>query len=165
MKNKIFMYLFLFTLLFVIFQYMNEKSIFESQENKIASLSEKLSKATDSLHMLNDRVADLNYFTLQGNESAMAYLENIGYDAEKVEAMVSDVIYEKNVEKGGNPLIPVAGINGVMRINKLRFLNHRWIQADYSDGTYWGEMILEYFFDEKGELQLTTISSALYPSN
>ena len=165
MKNKIFMYLFLFTLLFVIFQYMNEKSIFESQESKIANLSEKLSKANDSLGVLNERVADLNYFTLQGNESAMTYFESSGYDAEKVEAMVSEEIYEKNVEKEGNPLIPVAGINGVMRVNKVRFLNHRWILADFSDGTYWGDMILEYFFDEKGELHLTTISSALYPSN
>ena len=35
MKRTLFMYLFLFTLLFVIFQYMNEKKIFEKQENKI----------------------------------------------------------------------------------------------------------------------------------
>ena len=44
MKNKIFMYLFLFAVLFIIFQYMNEKSIFESQDNKISSISEKLQK-------------------------------------------------------------------------------------------------------------------------
>ena len=37
MKRTLFMYLFLFTLLFVIFQYMNEKKIFEKQENKIVT--------------------------------------------------------------------------------------------------------------------------------
>ncbi|MFT5981876.1 MAG: hypothetical protein ACI9RM_000300, partial [Ulvibacter sp.] len=37
MKNKIFMYLFFFALLFVIFQYMNEKTIFESQDKKITA--------------------------------------------------------------------------------------------------------------------------------
>lgn len=165
MKNKIFMYLFLFTLLFVIFQYMNEKTIFESQETKIESLSEKLTKATDSIDSLNDRVADLNYFTLQGNENAMTYFENLGFDAAKVESLVADMIYEKNVEKGGNSLIPHAGIDGLMRVNKLKFLNHKWVLADYSDGTYWGDMIVEYYFDEENQLQFETISSALYPAN
>ncbi len=159
------MYLFFFAVLFVIFQYMNEKTIFESQENRIAKLSEKMNAAKDSISKLEDRVLDLNYFTLQGNENAMTYFESSGFEAEKVEAMVSDIIYDKNLEEGGNSLIPVAGINGVMRVNKLKFLNHKWILADFSDGTYWGEMIIEYFFDENRELQLTTVGSALYPSN
>ena len=164
MKNKIFLYLFLFAILFIIFQYMNEKSIFESQENKIASLSAKVSTAKDSIGRLNDSVLDLNYFTLQGNENAVTYFENLGYEAAEVETLVSEVIYDKNVLKGGNPLIPLAGINGDMRINKLKFLNHRWVLADFSDGTYWGEMVIEYFFDENRELQLSTIGAVLYPN-
>ncbi len=43
MKRSIFMYLFFFALLFVIFQYMNEKKIFGKQENKIASQRNKIS--------------------------------------------------------------------------------------------------------------------------
>lgn len=159
------MYLFLFAVLFIIFQYMNEKSIFEAQENKISSISEKLLKATDSIDRLHEKVLDLNYFTLQGNENAMTYLENAGYDAQKVEALVADSIYEMNVMQDGNPLIPHAGINGVMRVNKLKFLNHKWIVADYSDGTYWGEMIVDYYFDENQELQLEVLGSTLYPNN
>lgn len=163
MRKSIFMYLFFFAILFVVFQYMNEKTIFESQEKKIAKLTEKVDKATDSIEVLNNRVLDLNYFTLQGNENAISYFEGIGLDALEVEAMVSDIIYDKNVEAGGNSLIPIEGADGTMRINKLRFLNHKWIQADFSDGTHWGELIIEYFFDEKNELQLTTLSSTLYP--
>jgi hypothetical protein len=165
MRSKIYMYLFFFAVLFVIFQYMNEKTIFESQEKKISSLSEKVTKATDSIESLNSRVADLTYFTLQGNDDAMTYFESLGYNAAKVEALVSDVIYEKNFEKGGNSLIKVAGINGIMQVNKLKFLNHKWIIADFSDGTYWGEMLLEYYFDNNKGLQITTMGSALYPSN
>ena len=164
MKNKIFMYLFFFALLFVLFQYMNEKTIFESQEKKIAALSEKASKAIDSIEVLNDKVADLNYFTLQGNENAMTYFENLGLDAVKVESQVADAIYDKLTEGGGNSLIPFSGTKGTMRINKLKFLNHRWIQADFSDGSSWGEMIVEYFFDQNMELQLNTIGSVLYPN-
>ncbi|SDE72397.1 hypothetical protein [Ulvibacter litoralis] len=158
------MYLFFFAVLFIIFQYMNEKTIFESQERQITSLTEKAVKAADSVETLNNRVLDLNYFTLQGNENAVSYFEGIGLDAQKVEAMVSDIIYDKNVEAGGNSLIPMEGINGVMRINKLKFLNHKWILADFSDGTHWGEVVIEYFFDEKNELHLKTLSSTLYPS-
>ena len=80
MKNKIFMYLFFFALLFVIFQYMNEKTIYESQDKKIKALTEKKIIGLDSIDILNDRIANLNYFTLQGNENAMTYFENLGLD-------------------------------------------------------------------------------------
>ena len=60
MKRTLFMYLFLFTLLFVIFQYMNEKKIFEKQENKIekqlniiADLKNKLTTLKDSIAILS----------------------------------------------------------------------------------------------------------------
>ncbi|MDP2687142.1 MAG: hydrolase [Aequorivita sp.] len=164
MKNKLFMYLFLFAVLFIIYQYMNQKSIFESQDTKIENLEVKLQKENDSIESLSNQVMNLNYFTLQGNENAMTYLESLGFEAATVEATVSDAIYEYNFEKGNNPLVPFDGMNGDMKINKLKFLNHKWIQADFTDGKYWGEMILEYSFNEKKELVLTTIASFLYPN-
>ena len=154
MKNKIFMYLFFFAVLFIIYQYMNEKSIFENQEEKINGLTEKVDKANDSIAVLHDRIADLNYFTLQGNDNAMTYLENLGLEAPAVEEMITDAIYDRNVEAGGNPLIPFEGESAYW-VNKTKFLNHRWILADFTDGRYWGEMVLEYFFDENNELSIT----------
>ncbi|AFL82248.1 hypothetical protein Aeqsu_2798 [Aequorivita sublithincola DSM 14238] len=164
MRNKIFIYLFLFALLFIILQYMNEKTIFESQDNRIEKLEAHVEKDKDSIGSLNDQIRNLNYFTLQGNDNAMNYLEKMGYEAADVEAMVSDQIYDFNLTKGNNPLIPFEGMNGNMKINKLKFLNHKWIQADFNDGTYWGEMILEYVFNEKKEIELTPIASFLYPN-
>ncbi len=143
---------------------MNEKSIFESQENKIENLEAKVQKGNDSIESLRNEIRDLNYFTLQGNENAMTYLEKMGFEAADVEAMVSDQIYDFNLTKGSNPLVPFEGMNGPMKINKLKFLNHKWIQADFTDGTYWGEMILEYSFNDKKELELNTIASFLYPN-
>src|SRR5690606_29418998 len=96
MKRQIFLYLFLFTLLLVIFQYMNEKSIFENQEIKIENLRAKVEKAEDSIAGLNDRIGDLNYFTLQGNENAMEYLESFGYDSADIEKLISNQIYDQN---------------------------------------------------------------------
>lgn len=164
MKNKIFLYLFVFALLFIVFLYMNEKKIFESQEIQIESLEAKSQKMTDSLNVLQDKIMNLNYFTLQGNENAMTYLEKMGFEAAEVEAMVSDEIYDYNLTKGNNLLVPFEGMNGEMKINKLKFLNHKWILADFTDGKYWGEMILEYSFNENRELGLKTISSFLYPN-
>ncbi len=157
------MYLFLFALLFIIYQYMNEKSIFEAQGTKIEKLEAKVQKDSDSIGLLNNEMASLNYFTLQGNENAMTYLESLGFEAAAVEATVSDAIYEYNFEKGNNPLVPFDGMEGDMKINKLKFLNHKWIQADFTDGKYWGEMILEYSFNDKNELVLNTIASFIYP--
>ncbi|MBZ0328653.1 MAG: hypothetical protein K8F54_13685 [Altibacter sp.] len=165
MKNKIFMYLFFFAVLFILFQYMNEKTIFESQEKKIASLTEKFSKAEDSISVLTNRVSELNYFTLLGNQNAMDYLESTGREAAAVEAFISDAIYDQNLVSGGNPLVPFDGMNGAMLVNKIKFLNHKWLLADFSDGTYWGEMLLEYSFNEAHEMELHTLASLLYPAN
>jgi len=164
MKRQIFLYLFLFTLLLVVFQYMNQKSIFESQEIRVENLRSQVEVAEDSISKLNDRIGDLDYFTLQGNENAMTYLESLGYEAIDIETFISDQIYDQNALKGNNPLVPFEGINGSMKINKLKFLNHKWILVDFTDGTNWGEMILEFEITENKEYNLYTIASLIYPN-
>lgn len=163
MRRQIFLYLFLFALLLLIFQYMNEKTIYEAQDLRIQNLSGKLDKSTDSITKLNEKVGDLNYFTLQGNDNAMTYLENLGYESEELEKYIFEKVYEQNLQEGNNPLVPFEGINGEMKINKLKFLNHKWILADFTDGNYWGEMILEYNITENGDIDFKTISSLIYP--
>ena len=165
MKKSMFMYLFFFAVLFIIFQYANEKVIFGSQEKQIAALSEQLQVAKDSLKTTVTFVDDATYFTLQGNENAIEYIERLGLEAYDVEQMITDQVYDKNGNAGGNPIIPLKGVNGDFRINKIKFVNHRWILADFSDGSNWGEMIIEYFFDENNELELSPLSSLLYSSN
>ena len=59
--------------------------------------------------------------------------------------------------------MPFANANGQWRINRIKFLNHRWVIADCSDGSAWGELWIEYFFDQEGQLDLTVESSVLYP--
>ncbi len=163
MQRKIFMYLFLFCLLFIIYQYMNEKKIFENQDKKIEFLENKVASQSDSITTLNTSVADLNYFTLQGNENAMTYLESFGYRAKDVEELVTSQLMDQNLVNGDNPLVPFAGLEGAMKINKLKFLNNKWILADFTDGKYWGEMLVEYRIDDKKQLTLNTIASLLYP--
>lgn len=165
MRSKIFMYLFFFSLLLVLFLFMNQKSVYEAQERKISSLTTQNMRAEDEMATLEEQVAELNYFTLQGNDNAMSYIDRLGLDPEVVEQELSDRIYDLNLEPEGNPLVPFEGKQGNLRINKLRFLNHRWIQADFSDGATWGEVLIEYFYDENNQWQLETISSVLYPDS
>ena len=171
MKRSIFMYLFFFALLFVIFQYMNEKKIFEKQENKIASQRNKISTLkdrvmliTDSLKILSNVISDVNYFTLQGNGNAVSYIESLGFEAIEIKDFVSDYIYDQNLKKGNNQLVPYKGINGNMKINKIKFLNHKWILVDFTDGRYWGEMVLQYYVTKDRKIELEQISSLMYPA-
>lgn len=165
MKKSIFMYLFFFAALFIIFQYANEKSVFEAQDKTIKSLTKQLTTAKDSLTHISEGIEEANYFSLLGNENAIEYIERLGLEAKDVETMITNKIYDQNGVKGGNPIIPLESVNGDFKINKLKILNHRWIQADFSDGNNWGELIIEYFFDENNTLDLTPVSSLLYSSN
>lgn len=150
---------------------MNEKKIFEKQENKIESqrnkistLKDKVMLITDSLETLSNVISDVNYFTLQGNENGVSYLENLGFEAIEIEDFVSEYIYDKNLKKGNNQLVPYKGINGDMKINKIKFLNHKWILVDFTDGRYWGEMILQYYVTKDRKIELEQISSLMYPA-
>jgi len=166
MKRAIFMYLFFFAMLFVIFQYMNEKKIFGKQENKIESQRNKINKLKGQVKIITDSLeslSNIDYFSLQGNENAISYIESLGFEALEIETFVSDYIYDLNLKKGNNQLVPYEGINGDMKINKLKFLNHKWILADYTDGRYWGEMVLEYYVTKGREIELKQISSLMYP--
>jgi len=166
MKRAIFMYLFFFAMLFVIFQYMNEKKIFGKQENKIESQRNKINKLKNQVKVITDSLessSNADYFSLQGNENAISYIESLGFEALEIETFVSDYIYDLNLKKGNNRLVPYEGINGDMKINKLKFLNHKWILADYTDGRYWGEMVLEYYVKKNREIELKQISSLMYP--
>jgi len=163
MKKRIYMYLFFFTLLLVIFQYVNQKGIFENQEKRITSLQTKVERLSDSITLLRMENADLGYFKFLGNDNAMEYFENDGWNAEEVEALVRTEIYSKNSSKGDNPLVPYAGMEGVTKINKVIFLNHKWVVADFTDGRYWGEMLVQYNLNTDKTIDLEVLSSVIYP--
>lgn len=53
MKGKIFMYLFVFAMLLVVFQYANSKNIFDTYQEKMTKLIEKEQILKDSISKLN----------------------------------------------------------------------------------------------------------------
>lgn len=156
------MYLSLFAVLFIIYQYMNEKHIFGSQQNTIGVLQKKLGEAKKMNDSLRGAVTGANYFSLMHNEGALDYLEATGHAPGAVQTQVMGALYDKNTENGGNPLVPFAGLNGPMLINKVKLLNHRWAIADFTDGRYWGEMVVEYFINKDGGIDFNVIGSVLF---
>ena len=163
MKSRIYMYLFFFSILLVLFMYVNQSAIFERQTAVINSLEQKQLALKDTVTALNQEISELLYFDLLTNDSARTHFEQIGLEPEDAANQVKERIYEYNLQKGGNPLVPFANANGQWRINRIKFLNHRWVIADCSDGSVWGELWIEYFFDQEGQLDLTVESSVLYP--
>jgi hypothetical protein len=49
-----------------------------------------------------------------------------------------------------------------MLIDQIRMLNHKWIIASFTDGTYWGEMLLSYDIEDKKNLKFKVVESILY---
>lgn len=165
MRNKILMYLFIFSVLFTLFIYVNDKRILDAKQEKINRLEEKLAELEADANFSSD-VADIeDYFNLQNNEDAITYFENKGIDTQDLILKIEDAIISKNSTEEDNPLVPQAGMEGKMRINKIKVLNHKWIIADFTDGTYWGEVFFSYEVYENGKIEFYPEKSFLYPLN
>lgn len=163
MSNKILMYLFIFSLLFTIFIYVNDKRILDSKQNKIEELEDRLLDTEADIENSAAFSKNEDYFSLNNNEEAITYFEDRNIDTKELISRIEDAIISKNTAGEDNPLVPQAGMEGNMRINKIKVLNHKWIIADFTDGTYWGEVFLSYEVKEGGEIQFFPEKSFLYP--
>ena len=167
MKQRIFIYLFIFALLLVLFQYINSKNAYESYESTITTLKNSNKKYKDSLNRLQDENVDLKYFTIYNKEDAISYFENRGYEVSQVLPLVEEELYKLNIYEGDDhPIVPyVSMTDAKMMINKISIVNHRWILTDFTDGKHWGEMFLNYEITEEGELKFKLIDYFMFPPN
>ncbi|MFH6769219.1 hydrolase [Gaetbulibacter aquiaggeris] len=166
MKQRIFIYLFIFSVLIILFQYVTSKRIMESQDQKLRSSEARLAIYKDSIATLEDDILNLSHFNLERNEDAISYFENKGYKVTELIPYIKDHIYELNEVKGEHPLVSYASSSGrKMMINTVKLLNHKWIIADFSDGEFWGELFMTYELTESNELNFNVVESFLYPLN
>lgn len=165
MKKRLFMYLFIFTLLLVIFQFVNSKKIIESYDQKLTNYMEKNTELKDSISAIEDNKSiDLYTFRFDTNDSAMTYWENEGYRISEFVPFLKDQLMNLNIyDTEDHPLVPYASMTGnKMLIDQIRIINHKWIVASFTDGTYWGEMLLAYDIEDKKNLKFKVIESILY---
>ncbi|TNJ46486.1 hydrolase [Tamlana fucoidanivorans] len=164
MKQRIFMYLFVFSILLVLFQYVNAKRVFEDMDSKLVGCKTQLQKYKDSVSVLQNQFMEASHFNLERNEDAMSYFEDEGYIIDELIPFIKDELYKLNEVKGEHPLVPYASSEGrKMMINTVKLLNHKWIIADFSDGEYWGEVFLTYEITKASELKFNLVAYFLYP--
>jgi hypothetical protein len=167
MKSKIYLYLFLFTALIALYLFVSSGTLVKDNEAKLEALHTKNEKLNDSISSLNIDLRDLNlkmlemeYFSLNNNDDAFAYYEHLNID--NTAGYIADKLLESNERKGSNPLVPYEGMEGDFKINKIKVLNHKWIIADFSDGKYWGDLLLKYELKDDLSVDFTVVDHLLY---
>lgn len=162
MKSKIFLYLFVFVSLILVFQLVNSSKVVSYQSELIATKTDKIASLTRAFEDLESAYEDDVYFSLERNQEARQYFGDRNIDS--LLQQVKDKVYESNAVKDKNPLIPYTAGESKFLINKIKVLNHKWLIADFSDGTDWGEVWIKY--DLRGKsIRLKALDYFLYPSD
>jgi hypothetical protein len=160
MKNRIFLYLFVFAALIALYLYVSGANRVEAGTVKIEELKTTISTLEDSVRNTELKVLDMQYFSLENNDDAHAYYDHLNLD--NVPGYIADKLLETNEQKGDNPLIPYEGMESNFKINKIKILNHKWIIADFSDGKYWGELLIKYELMDNLGVNFSLVDHLLY---
>ena len=146
--NKPILYLFIAALLFNVWQYGFWASDRKNDQKKFDIVNKQYKKAKDSIVALNESLNEANYFT---------------YDLNILLPYIKEQINTLNDQPKGNPLVPLDPIDGnKFVINKIKFVNHRWIIGDFSNGEIWGEVIIKYFINQDKTVSFETAESVIY---
>lgn len=159
MKKQLFLYLFICALMVNLFTYMYYSKGFSFLEKRYDKISKRATVEKDSLSNL---LLDANEFSLENNDNAQNYFN--GKDVNKIIKKLNENLLGFNDATEGNKYTGQVTL-GAQKfiINKIKVLNHRWIIANYSDGTLWGEVLLKYFINKDDSFSFEIIETQLYP--
>jgi len=160
MKNKIFLYLFVFMALIALYLFVSSGTLAETKDAKIEKLQTEIVSLKDSVQQAQLNLLDMQYFSLENNDDALAYYEHL--NIKDPARYIADKLLETNEKKGNNPLIPYEGMENDFKLNKIKILNHKWIVVDFSDGKYWGELLLKYELKDDMGVDFTLTDHLLY---
>lgn len=163
MKSNIYLYLFIFSALIALYLGVSSWNKERSAELRIERQKSEINELNDSLQVAQVKWLDLQYFSLENNDDALVYYDHL--KLEDPSRYISDKLLETNERKGDNPLVPYEGMESNFKINRIKLLNHKWIIADFSDGKYWGELILKYELKDDLSVDFTLLDHLLYTGN
>lgn len=163
MKSRIYLYLFVFTALIALYLAISSNRQVQSSEKLLKNMEVNMEKLGDSLQEARLEVLDMQYFSLENNDDALAYYDHLGW--EDPARYIADKLLETNEQKGDNPLVPYEGMENSFKINKIKILNHKWIIADFSDGKFWGELFINYELKDDGSVDFVLTDHLLYSRN
>ena len=159
MKNKILIYLLIFVSIILLFQIVNSGRILEREEELLDQKVNSIMILEAQKTLLKNRLDEESYFSLFGNKKSLNALGEKYNDS--IVSIIKNALYEINISDKKS-LIPYQNLGGVFLINQVKVLNHKWIIANFSDGSLWGELLIEYIIDEKGII-FKTIEHLIYP--
>ncbi|NAS13499.1 hydrolase [Poritiphilus flavus] len=160
MKSRIYLYLFIFAALIALYLAVSGNKRASGNEGRIQELQSNVEDLRDSLQASQLKVLDMQYFSLENNDDALAYYDHLNLDDPS--RYISDKLLETNERRGDNPLIPYEGMESDFKLNKIKILNHKWIVVDFSDGKYWGELLLGYELKDDLSVDFTLKDHLLY---
>lgn len=160
MKNKIFLYLFVFAALVALYQFISTSNMQKAMTADVEGLKAEVEQLQDSVQKSQLKILDMQYFTLENNDDALAYYDHL--NLENPTRYIEDKLLETNEPSGDNPLIPYEGMESDFKINKIKVLNHKWILADFSDGKFWGDLIIKYELKDDLSIDFTLLDHLLY---
>ncbi|MFC4220373.1 hydrolase [Flagellimonas marina] len=160
MKNKIFLYLFVFAALVALYQFISTNNMQKAMTADVEGLKNEVEQLQDSVQKSQLKILDMQYFTLENNDDALAYYDHL--NLENPSRYIEDKLLETNEPSGDNPLIPYEGMESDFKINKIKVLNHKWILADFSDGKFWGDLIIKYELKDDLSIDFTLLDHLLY---
>ena len=132
-------------------------------QKRILKLEAEVEQLQDSVKNTQLRVLEMQYFSLENNDDALVYYDHL--ELKDPSRYIADKLLETNESKGDNPLIPYEGMESDFKINKIKVLNHKWILTDFSDGKFWGELLLKYELKDDLGVDFTLIDHLLYTRN
>ncbi|WP_420601351.1 hydrolase [Flagellimonas sp.] len=160
MKSKIFLYLFVFAALIVLYQFISANNMQNSLNTNVEKLEKEITGLKDSLQQSQLKILDIQYFSLENNDDALAYYDHL--NLKDPVRYIEDKLLETNEKKGNNPLVPYDGMESDFKINKIKILNHKWLLADFSDGKYWGDLVIKYELKDDLGVDFTLMDHLLY---
>ena len=152
--------MFIFMTLISLYLFVSGGKLAEDRDGKIVNLKADVEQLQDSVKNSQLKVLEMQYFSLENNDDALAYYEHL--ELKDPSGYISDKLLETNESKGTNPLVPYEGMEGDFKINKIKVLNHKWILADFSDGKYWGELLINYELKDDLGVDFTLTDHLLY---
>lgn len=146
MLNKILIYLLGFIFLIMIFLTINYSKINDLNISNSKILNKKIDSLQKRYESLDKKFRDEIYFSLDDNQEALRYFND--FEIDSLSLYIKDQLYEKNFIKNSDFFVPVSNADNKYLINKIKILNHKWIIADFSNGSRWGEMWIEFYFNK-----------------
>lgn len=164
MKRSLLLYLLIVAVLMNVFTYVFFSKKAAADGMTSGSTNKRLK---DSLALVTNQLYDASYFSLENDQNAQNYIVNNELDKiipySNFVATVTEQLMDHNENPDGNPYTGQQKL-GVKKfiINKAKLINHRWIIADYSDGDYWGEVLIKYFINPDKTVSFEVVESLIY---